>query len=129
MEILVELWGKFQKILGKLWLKFREILCRIWGNFKEILKEIWQQFFYYFFKFVKKLRLNLGIFEKNLYNFTKITSRYLFLFVNYYLLIIKRICLVKTVSFYFHRFLLGMYILLFFGVISIFLKLISAQNE
>ncbi len=54
-------------------------------------------------------------------------SRYLLLFVNYYLLIIKRICFVKTVSFYFHGFLSGMYILLFFGVISIFLKLISTQ--
>ncbi len=55
--------------------------------------------------------------------------RYLFLFLNYYLLIIKRIRVVKTVSFYFHRFLSGMYILSFFGVISIFPKLISVQNE
>ncbi len=55
-------------------------------------------------------------------------SRYLFLLVNYYLLIIKRICLVKT-EFFFHRFLPGIYILLFFGVISLFLKLISAQNK
>ncbi len=55
-------------------------------------------------------------------------SRYLFLFVNYYLLMIKSVCLVKTVSFYFHGFLSGMYILLFFGIVSIFLKLISAQN-
>ncbi len=125
----VELWEKFQKILGKLWSKFTEILCRICGNLKEILTEIWRQFFHYFFPFVKKIWLTLGIFEKNLYNFTKIMSRYLFLFVNYYLLIIKRICLLKTVCFYFQGFLSGMYILSFFGVISIFLKLISAQNE
>ncbi len=56
-------------------------------------------------------------------------NRYLLLFVNNNLLIIKRICLIKTVSFYFHGFLSGMYILLFFGVISIFLKLIKVGTS
>ncbi len=120
----VDLWKKFQKMLGKLWLKFKEILCKICRNSKEILKEIWRQFLYYFFKFVKKIIVKFGNIWKKIF----IIFQKLWVGVFFSSWIIA--CLVKIVSFYFHRFLSRMYILLFFGgVISIFLYLISIQNE